>query len=60
MKMLDYLEQLPEGIAVMDLDGGISYNAVPSSAVLEIDIMGGFQDPIVPKISAIYEALREV
>jgi succinyl-diaminopimelate desuccinylase len=60
MKMLAYLQQLPEGIAVMDLDGGISYNSMPTSAVLEIDMMGGFSDPIVPKLTAIYKALLKV
>ncbi len=60
MKMLAYLEQLPSGIAVMDLDGGISHDSVPSSAVLEIDLTGGFKDPIVPKLSNIYRALLRV
>lgn len=60
MKMLAYLEQLPAGIAVMDLDGGTNYNSVPASAVLEIDVMGGFQDPIVPKFSNIHGALLKV
>lgn len=60
MKMLAYLEQLPAGIAVMDLDGGINYNSVPASAVLEIDVMGGFKDPIVPKLSQIHAALLKV
>lgn len=60
VKMLEYLAQLPDGIAIMDLDGGINYNSVPSSAVLEVDIVGGFRDPIVPKISAIMSALQRV
>lgn len=60
IKMLDYLSQLPEGIAVMDLDGGTSYNSVPGSAVLEIDLVGGFRDPIVPKLVAVLGALREI
>jgi succinyl-diaminopimelate desuccinylase len=60
VKMLTYLQQLPEGIAVMDLDGGINYNSVPTSAVLEIDVMGGFSDPIVPKLVAIFDAILKV
>lgn len=60
MKMLAYLEQLPAGIAVMDLDGGINYNSVPSSAVLEIDVMGGFKDPIVPKLANLHAALLKL
>src|SRR5690606_21284698 len=59
VKMLDYLTQLPEGIAVMDLDGGINYNSVPSTAVLEIDMVGGFEEPIVPKLSGVLKAARK-
>lgn len=58
MKMLEYLAQLPEGIAVMDLNGGVNDNSVPASAVLEVDLVAGFKDPIRPKISKIYSSLR--
>jgi len=58
MRMLDYLTQLPSGIAIMDLDGGVSYNSVPAHAVMEIDFSAGFRDPILPKITAIYKQLR--
>lgn len=60
MKMMEYLSRLPDGIAVMDLDGGIDYNTVPSHAVLEIDTVGGFRDPILPKLSRIYTSLIEL
>lgn len=60
IRMLEYLKQLPDGIAVMDLDGGINYTSVPSSAVLEIDITGDFKEPIVPKLKSIYAAILEV
>lgn len=60
MKMLEYLAQLPEGIAVMDLNGGVSENTIPSSAVLEVDMVAGFKDPIRPKISKIYESLLDL
>ena len=50
MKMFAYLSQLPDGIALMDLNGGIDHDSVPLNAVLEIDMVAGFQDPILPKI----------
>lgn len=59
-KMLDYLTQLPTGIAVMDLDGGISYNTVPESAVLEIDIVGSLEDSVSTRIAKIIAALRRL
>ncbi len=58
MKMFAYLAQLPDGIALMDLDGGIGHGSMPMSAVLEIDTVAGFQDPILPKISRIYESMK--
>lgn len=57
MIMLEYLTQLPEGIAVMDLDGGHANNSVPAHAILEIDTVAGFKDPILPKIGKIYQSL---
>lgn len=59
-KMLAYLAQLPEGIALMDLNGGINGTALPLSAVLEIDMMAGFKDPILPKISKIFASLQQL
>lgn len=60
LKMMAYLSQLPEGIAIMDLNGGINYNSVPASAILEIDTVAGFSDPILPKISHIYKSLQDL
>lgn len=60
MKMMEYLAQLPEGVAVMDLSGGINHNSVPAQAILEIDTVAGFKDPILPKISRIYSGLLEL
>ena len=36
-KMLDALERLPTGIAVIEIEGGVNFNTVASQAVLEID-----------------------
>ena len=60
VKMLDYLCQLPSGIAVLELDGGVAYNSVPASAVLEIDLVPGFKKPITEKIAAIVEASKKM
>jgi succinyl-diaminopimelate desuccinylase len=60
LKMLEYLAQLPDGVAVLDLQGGINHYTVPSNAVLEIDVMAGFRDPILPKISRIHGSLMKL
>lgn len=59
-RMLSYLAQLPEGIALMDLDGGVSYNSIPIHGILEIDTVAAFKDPIVPKISRVFSRAKEL
>lgn len=59
-KMLDYLAQLPKGLAVMDLDGGVSYNTVPATAVMEIDIVGTLESSIVERVTHVVTALRRL
>lgn len=58
LKMLDYLSRLPEGLAVMEIEGGISYNTVPAHALLEIDMVGELKESIAQKVSKIAEAIR--
>ena len=59
-KLLDCLIRLPEGLAVMEIEGGTSYNTVPGHAVLEIDIVADLQDAIVSKITRIQRAIQSV
>lgn len=59
-KMLEYLSQLPDGIAIMDLDGGVNQNSVPESAVLEVDFVAGFKEPLSTRLSKIFEVLKDM
>ncbi|MFZ4404608.1 MAG: M20 family metallopeptidase [Pseudobdellovibrionaceae bacterium] len=56
-KMLDYVQQLPDNAAIIELDGGTNHNTVPSHALLEIDLLPSMQFPILKKINAIHRAL---
>ncbi|MGZ3742954.1 MAG: M20 family metallopeptidase [Pseudobdellovibrionaceae bacterium] len=58
IKMLQYLQQLPDSVTVMEIDGGVNYNSVPSHALLEIDIVSNSTKPIVTKLMNIYEAIK--
>ncbi|MBX7230723.1 MAG: M20/M25/M40 family metallo-hydrolase [Bdellovibrionales bacterium] len=60
VKLLHYLSQLPESIAVMDIDGGTHRRIMPSSAVLEIDVVGNFKNPILPKIAHVTCAIEKM
>lgn len=57
-KMLTYLEQLPDSVTLMEIDGGVNYNSVPSHALLEIDIVSNSTKPVVVKLVKIFEAAK--
>jgi acetylornithine deacetylase/succinyl-diaminopimelate desuccinylase-like protein len=59
-KLLDYLQKIPEGIAVMGIEGGVSANQVPANAVLEFDLAANLNDTIASKIRLIYQAVLAV
>lgn len=56
-KMLESLAQLPDGVVVMEIDGGQSKNTVPAHAFLEIEA-ASVSDPIAPKIRALHQAIK--
>ena len=57
LKMFEYMTKLPEGLVIMEMDGGVNFNTVPSHAVLEIDMVGAVNETIGPKISRIMRAI---
>lgn len=60
LKMLTYLSQLPEDLAIMEIDGGVNANTVPAQAFLEIDPQSGFKMPLARKLNHIYAAVRKM
>jgi len=60
LKMIDYLTKLPDGLLLMEMEGGVNYNTVPSSAVLEIDTVANVRETIGSKIARIMKAISEV
>lgn len=58
IKMLEYLMMLPDSVNIMEMDGGINSNTVPSNAFLEIDMVSMIQSPISKKIASIYRAVK--
>ena len=59
-KMFDYLLQLPEDLVIMEIDGGVNFNTVPSQAFLEVDPVSGFGLPMAKKLGAVYRAVLEL
>jgi acetylornithine deacetylase/succinyl-diaminopimelate desuccinylase-like protein len=60
VKMLDYIEQIPDSVTLMEIDGGVNYNSVPSHALLEIDIVSNTSKPIIGKIIGINGAIKSL
>ncbi len=57
-KMLEYLMMLPDAVNIMEMDGGINFNTVPSHAFLEIDLATPIDKPISKKVANIYRAVK--
>lgn len=56
-KMLDYLTQIPSSVVMMEIDGGTSFNTIPSHAFLEIDVVSFNSKSVAQKISNIYKEI---
>jgi succinyl-diaminopimelate desuccinylase len=59
-KMLAYLEKLPEGIALLNIDGGSADNSIATHAALEFDMVGTLADTMNSKIAHILRAIAAV
>lgn len=57
VSMLEFLSQLPDGIAVLDLDGGIDKKIVPSYASLEFDVVDAFSESMSQRASSILKTI---
>lgn len=60
VKMLEYLQQLPKTISLLNIDGGLSFNTIPTQAALEFDLDTNKVDDRPQKIRAIYEKVKQL
>lgn len=60
VKMLEYLEKMPENMVVIEADGGTRYNSVPNQAMVELDFTSHVQNLSLQKINAIYQVIKSV
>lgn len=58
VKMFESILMLPDSVNIMEMDGGINFNTVPSNAFLEIDMVSSVANPISRKIANIYRAVK--
>ncbi len=59
-QMMQFLAKLPEGVALMEMEGGLHYNTVPAHAVLEIEAGQTIQNSICGRILRIIEAVEAI
>ena len=59
-KSLEYLFQLPEGVVLMEIEGGTNHNTVANNVFLELDLFGGVPDPMVKKLRHLYLLFQEI
>lgn len=60
VKMLDYLIKLPESIQVLNVDGGVSFNTIPTQAALEFDLTAQKADALGKQLREIYGAITSL
>ena len=59
-KLFSYLFKMPDGLMIMEMEGGVNPQTIAATALLEVDIVGGIGDSIIPKILKVYEKIREI
>lgn len=59
-KMLDYLNKLPETLHVLNADGGISFNTIPTQAALEFDLNAQHADEKPQRLRKIYQTIKKL
>ncbi|PWU13661.1 MAG: succinyl-diaminopimelate desuccinylase [Bdellovibrio sp.] len=56
-KLFYHLAQLPEDIAIMEIDGGVDVATVPAHAFLEIDPVSGFRFSMAKKLNRLFKTV---
>lgn len=59
-KLLEYLDQLPDGIDVISVDGGSAFNTVPTQASLEFDLAAQQASQLSAQIKNIYKKIKSL
>lgn len=60
VQSFEFLNNLPEQIVILDLEGGKDTSSEPRSTLLEFDLASGIKDPMSLKLKKLYECLAEL
>ncbi len=60
IKMIDYLKNMPSGMAIISLDGGTSAEVAPDLVELELDLIDSVDDSVGAKLIRVGEAIKKM
>jgi acetylornithine deacetylase/succinyl-diaminopimelate desuccinylase-like protein len=60
IKMIDYLRNLPSGIAVLSLDGGTSAEGAPDFVELEVQLVDTLSDGVIGKLIKVGDLIKRL
>lgn len=60
VKMLDYLQKMPEDMMIIEADGGTRFNTIPNQAMIELDFTSSSEVVSLKKLNQIYNVLKDV
>jgi acetylornithine deacetylase/succinyl-diaminopimelate desuccinylase-like protein len=59
-KMIQYLEQLPSQILILEVDGGTNYNTIPVQSLVEFDLVNLQGQTVNQKLLQIYDKVKSM
>ncbi len=60
VKMLDYLQTMPENMLIIEADGGTRVNSIPNQAMIELDATSVILNASLQRLNQIYITIKEV
>ncbi len=60
IKMIDYLKNMPSGMALLSVDGGTSAEVAPELVELELDLLDSIEGGVTTKLIRVSEAIKKM
>ncbi|MCB0377185.1 MAG: M20/M25/M40 family metallo-hydrolase [Bdellovibrionales bacterium] len=60
LKLVEYLNQLPEKLLLLEIDGGTNYNTVPIQSILEFDLIPLKETTLNQKLLKIFDKIKDL
>lgn len=60
IKLIDYLKNIPSGMSIIGIEGGVNFETEPDSAFLELDLIDTVSTGVGAKLITIGESLKKL